>query len=278
MCAMCCKGSIRRSGNRVRVNAQLIDAETDAHIWAERFDYATDDLFALQDEVTSRIAVALNLELVERRGGAADRQIRMRSIICFAGRAALYNQGCDAREICARRSAVRKALALAPGSIDARAFLALALVARVLEQMSDTRAADIERAERLIEQDLAASPRHPLAHFAKGRFCARRSQYEAAIPEYETAIALDRNSVRGARRARTVQVFHRRPRRGYSRAGASDPPQPARSLHCELVLADRHGPSAAIAHRRGDPLDRAGAERQSPAARDRMRGWLPPMR
>jgi TolB-like protein/DNA-binding winged helix-turn-helix (wHTH) protein len=57
-------GSVRRSGNQVRVNAQLIDAETDAHLWAERFDRDAGDLFALQDEITSRIAVALNLELI----------------------------------------------------------------------------------------------------------------------------------------------------------------------------------------------------------------------
>ena len=58
------EGSVRRSGNRVRVNAQLIDAETDAHLWAERFDGDTGDLFALQNEITSRIAIALNLELI----------------------------------------------------------------------------------------------------------------------------------------------------------------------------------------------------------------------
>jgi adenylate cyclase len=59
------EGSVRRSGNHVRVNAQLIDADTDAHLWAERFDGHTSDLFALQNEVTSRIAVALDLELVD---------------------------------------------------------------------------------------------------------------------------------------------------------------------------------------------------------------------
>src|SRR5207302_3161211 len=58
------EGSVRRSANQVRVNAQLIDAETDAHLWAERFDRDRGDLFALQNEITSRIAVALNLELV----------------------------------------------------------------------------------------------------------------------------------------------------------------------------------------------------------------------
>ena len=61
------EGSVRRSGNQVRVNAQLIDAETDAHLWAERFDRDTGDLFALQNEITSRIAVALNVELIAQR-------------------------------------------------------------------------------------------------------------------------------------------------------------------------------------------------------------------
>jgi len=57
------EGSVRRSTNQVRINAQLIDAETDAHLWAERFDGDTSDLFALQDEITRRIAFALNVEL-----------------------------------------------------------------------------------------------------------------------------------------------------------------------------------------------------------------------
>ena len=60
------EGSVRRSGRKVRVNAQLIDAETDAHLWAEQFDGDIGDLFALQNDITSRIAVALNLELTNR--------------------------------------------------------------------------------------------------------------------------------------------------------------------------------------------------------------------
>src|SRR5580692_9550540 len=63
------EGSVRRSGNHIRVNAQLIDAETDAHLWAERFDHDTGDLFALQNEITGRIAIALNLELVTAEAG-----------------------------------------------------------------------------------------------------------------------------------------------------------------------------------------------------------------
>ena len=76
------EGSIRQSGSRVRVNAQLIDAETDAHLWAERFDRDTDELFALQDEVTSRIANALNVELVAPKPPGRP-SIPTRLTICF---------------------------------------------------------------------------------------------------------------------------------------------------------------------------------------------------
>ena len=58
------EGSVQRSGKQARIHAQLIDAETDLHVWAERFERDTDYLFALQEEITRRIAVALHLELV----------------------------------------------------------------------------------------------------------------------------------------------------------------------------------------------------------------------
>ena len=58
------EGSVQRSGNQVRINAQLIAADTDAHLWAERFDRELSDLFALQNEITGRIAVALNAEMI----------------------------------------------------------------------------------------------------------------------------------------------------------------------------------------------------------------------
>jgi len=63
------EGSVRRSGNQVRVNAQLIDAERDAHLWAERFDRNANDLFTLQDEITRRISVTLSLEVVRAEAG-----------------------------------------------------------------------------------------------------------------------------------------------------------------------------------------------------------------
>ena len=187
------EGSVRRSGNRVRVNAQLIDAETDVHIWAERFDGDTGDLFALQDEITSRIAVALDLELV---GAEAARPTEHPDALDYILRARAARLKPPTRENRAEAiSLFERALALDPQSVEAQSRLATALAARVLDNMTDMAAADILRAERLTEQALAASPRSPLAHYAKGQVLRAQGRPRDAIPEYETALASDHNWV-----------------------------------------------------------------------------------
>jgi TolB-like protein/class 3 adenylate cyclase/Flp pilus assembly protein TadD len=186
-------GSVRRAGSRVRVNAQLIDTETDLHIWAERFDHDSGDLFALQDEVTSKIAVALNLEMI---GAEAARLVDHPDAVDYMlrGRAALYNyQGSTPEGFAAALDLFERALGIDPGSIEARAWLAQSLTARVLEQATDTAVNDIARAEALIEEVVNKSPRHRNVNFVKGHIFRARNQYELAIPEYEAAIALDRN-------------------------------------------------------------------------------------
>jgi len=92
-------------------------------------------------------------------------------------------------------SLYERALALDPRSVKAQSLLAGALMARVLNNMSEAAAADIARAEGLAGQALAASPLTPLAHYAKGQVLRAQRRYEEAIPEYETALASDRNWV-----------------------------------------------------------------------------------
>jgi adenylate cyclase len=86
-------------------------------------------------------------------------------------------------------------LALDPGSPDARLFLANALTLRVLEQMTDAGSTDLARAEHLLEDTRNSPRRRPLAHFTKGQILRAQNRHDAALPEYETTIALDRNSV-----------------------------------------------------------------------------------
>jgi TolB-like protein/class 3 adenylate cyclase len=195
------EGSVRRSGNQVRVNAQLIDAETDAHLWAERFDGDTSDLFALQDEITSRIAVALNLELI---GAEAARPTeRPDALDCFLRGRALSNKPATRDTRMEAISMFERALALDPRSVAALSSLAGVLAGRALDGWADSPAADIGRAEGMANQALAEAPRSPVAHYAKGQVLRAQAQVllrvdgrcEDAIAEYETAIALDRNLV-----------------------------------------------------------------------------------
>ena len=187
------EGSVQRSGNRVRVSAQLIDAETDTNLWAERLDGDSRDLFALQNEITSRIAVALNLELI---GADAARPTEHPDALEYIvrGRAVSYRP--PSREKYAESIALfERALLLSPHSVAAQSYAAIYLTGRVLDQMTDTTASDLARAETLAAQALAAAPRSPLAHFAKGNVLRAQNRYAEAIPEYETVLALDRNWV-----------------------------------------------------------------------------------
>jgi TolB-like protein/class 3 adenylate cyclase len=186
------EGSVRRSGNQVRVNVQLIDAATDVHQWAERFDGDTSDLFALQDEITGRIAVALNLELVAVEAARpTDRPDALDFIL--RGRAALLKP--VTRDTRAEAITLfERALALDPRSVEAQAWLAAALAGRVIRGVTASAAADMQRATELSEQALAAAPRSPHAHGAKAQLLRAQHRYAEAIPEYETVLKYYRNS------------------------------------------------------------------------------------
>jgi TolB-like protein/DNA-binding winged helix-turn-helix (wHTH) protein len=190
------EGGVRRSGNQLRVTARLIDAETDAHLWAERFDRATGDLFAPQNEITSRIAAALNLELV---GAEAARPTENPDALDYIlrGRAA-SNKGATPDNDTQAIDLFQHALALDPRSVEAQSLLAAALANRATDGMADSAAADMARAESLAAQTLAASPNNPLAHLIKGGVLRWRGRCVEAMTEYEMVIASDPNAA-GAR-------------------------------------------------------------------------------
>ena len=187
------EGSVQRSANEVRINAQLIAADTDGHLWAERFDRDMANLFAVQDEITGRIAVALDAEIIgaetarpTERPDALDLILRGRAAFLKPLSRDTFDEAVGYFE---------HALALDPGSVAARALLAGSLAGRVLEGMTDTRAADLERAEELAREATAASPRTPLGHGARGQVLRAQNHYKDAIPEYEAVIAFNRNAV-----------------------------------------------------------------------------------
>ena len=187
-------GSVQRSGNRVRVSAQLIDAETDAILWADRLESDADDLFAIQNEITGRIGVALNAELI---GAEVNRSTDQPDVLDYILRArALYLGNAPTRSIYAQQIALyERALELDPGSRKVQGFLAWQLAARALDLMTDSANSDIALAETLANRALTTVPTTALAHFAKAQVLRAQQRFEQAIAEYETVLSLNRNWV-----------------------------------------------------------------------------------
>ena len=199
------EGSVRRSGNRVRVNAQLIDAESDAYLWVERFDGDEPDLFALQDEVTSRIANTLGVELIARE---AARQTQDRDALDFIlrGRAELLRpKGRESYD--AAIGLFQRALAFDPGSVEAQSRLAMVLANRLMIFGSDAADSDSQEVEALTLRALGTAPRDPLTHFARGLALRMQRRFEEAISEYQLTLALNPNMVHALANLGRCKIF-----------------------------------------------------------------------
>jgi adenylate cyclase len=185
------EGSVRRSEEKVRVNAQLVDAQTGAHLWAERFDQDLGNLFDLQNEITGRIARALQSQLVIAEASRSIDRPDAQDYV-FKGRAVLTRP--ISRENYAEADKLfERALTLDPHAPEAQIGMARVLVSRALDQMSSSFDGDIQRAEDLVGRALVTTPNNPWAHHIRAQILRARFRYEEAILEYETVIALDRN-------------------------------------------------------------------------------------
>jgi adenylate cyclase len=199
------EGSVRRSGDQVRVNAQLIDAATDAHLWAERLNGDISDLFALQDEITSCLANALGVELIAAEAARPAEHPDTLDYI-LRGRAAGLKPY-SRENLAEQTSQFEHALALDPQSVEAQVGLANALVRRVFSGTTDEAEVDLRRAEGLVGQALAAKPRSAYGHSVKGFVLAAQNRWQEAVPEFETALALDRNMVGALHELGACKIF-----------------------------------------------------------------------
>jgi TolB-like protein/Tfp pilus assembly protein PilF len=188
------EGSVQPTGSRVRVNAQLIDAESDAHLWAETFDHDRADLLQMEDEIVTRLARTLQVQLVDieaakaqRLGLAANPDVRELTLRCQAVSLS-FIEGNKADAVFAP---CEQTLALDPSNVAALSALSFQASGRVSAANSSDRTADIARAGELAERALAADPNSPDAHFAQGNALQVQKRFDEAKSEFERAIALN---------------------------------------------------------------------------------------
>jgi TolB-like protein/class 3 adenylate cyclase len=189
------EGSVQRGEGGVRVNAQLIDAETGAHVWAERFDKPPGDLFGKQDEITTRLARMVGIELVAAEGRRAARERPESSDaidLAMRGRA-VWNQPLTLSRVREARRLFEAALVLDPQNVAALLGFADAHIEEVVVLASDNRAEQIAAADRAVSEALALAPDSASVHFSRGTVLFAMRLPEQALREFELAIGLDRN-------------------------------------------------------------------------------------
>ena len=189
------EGSVQRGGNRMRVNVQLGDAESGKQLWAERFDKPVADLFDMQDEIVTRLAGALNTQLIAAEARRAEHSPRPDSMDLYFQGMACANKGLTPEYMTKARDFFERALALDPGNIEGLVGVAMVDTMFGGSFFTPDRAARLAAAEKALNQALSLAPEHARAHMYSGMVKMWTNRAAEGIAECERALQLDRNLV-----------------------------------------------------------------------------------
>jgi TolB-like protein/class 3 adenylate cyclase len=188
------EGSVQRGGNRMRVNVQLVDAESATHLWAERFDRPMADLLDMQDEVVAQLANVLSAQLTAVEARRAEQSLHPDSMDLYFQGLAWFYKGPTSENLARARGFFERALALDPGNVDALVWIATADIVSGPALFSVDRAARLAAAEAAASKALSLAPDHAAAHWSMGAVKNFTNHTSEAIAEFERALVLDRNN------------------------------------------------------------------------------------
>jgi TolB-like protein/class 3 adenylate cyclase len=191
------EGSVQRGGNRLRVNVQLIDAETGNHLWAERFDKPVADLFDMQDEIVARLARQLATELVAAEARRAEKTANPDAMDLYFQGMAWANQGTSPEYHRRADDLVERALALDPTNVEVLVGKARVAYETAAASLTDDPGSYLAAAEAAATKALALAPKHAWAHFWLGMTYTKSNRSALAIAEFDRALALDPNLAHG---------------------------------------------------------------------------------
>ena len=195
------EGSVQPSGDRMRVNAQLIDAGSGAHLWAEQFDTPRADLLQTQDAIVTHLTRALDFQLSQAEGArlkrtpAANPNAEDMALQCAAG---AWRAGWIGKEADAAYALCEQALAIDANNSRALRILGLKFLNLAQSGASSDSKGDLERANELESKALALDPDSTWSHVYKGGILAFQARYQEAVAEHERALALDPSNVYAA--------------------------------------------------------------------------------
>ena len=186
------EGSVRKSGNRIRITAQLIDAKDGAHLWAERYDRTVDDIFAIQDEITLVLATEMQVKLTE------GEQARLRYTTTtnveawtyWAQGMSHFRQAITKENTGSARACWEKALALDPASAPLNAMLGFVHSVGARFGWWDDRETALGKARAYADRALEIDPGNADAHIASGCVFLMRERYDEAVADARKAVEL----------------------------------------------------------------------------------------
>jgi TolB-like protein/class 3 adenylate cyclase/Tfp pilus assembly protein PilF len=187
------EGSVQRRADRMRVNVQLVDAESGNHIWAERFDKPVADFFGMQDEIVARIANRLSVELTSAEARRSESAPSPDLIdLLFQGAAWLY-KGPTSENLSRARAFFERAVALDPANADALVEMAFGEFLTAIYLFPDDRTARLAAAEAASIKALSLAPEYASAHLCLGCILGVTNRPEEGIAQCERALAINRN-------------------------------------------------------------------------------------
>jgi len=188
------EGGVQRSANRVRITAQLIDALTGHHIWAERYDRDLKDIFALQDEVTHNILTAMQVKITEGEQ-ALHRDRGIRNLNCYLKflEGKNYSNRFDIEGNNLARRMGEEVLVMCPESSSAYQLLAITHMMDYWLGSGESPQESIEKAIELAQKAIALDDAHAHPHGLLSFLYSIEREYEKALAEGEKAVALDPN-------------------------------------------------------------------------------------
>ena len=188
------EGSVQRGGERLRLSVQLIDAASGGNIWTDRFDKPVTDLFDMQDEIVTRLARALNVQLVAAEARRAEGAAHADSMDFFFMAQAVVNSGFGPNEAVRARALFHQALALDPNNVEALAALALYDPSSISQGLNpESEEVSYSLSEGRAKKAISLAPNHAMAHLALGQVYAFTDRPQLALAEMRRAIELDRN-------------------------------------------------------------------------------------
>jgi TolB-like protein/class 3 adenylate cyclase len=196
------EGSVQRGGNRMRVNVQLIDAESGNHLWAERFDKPVADLFDMQDEIVARLANALSVHLFVDEALRAERAPSPDSMDLNFRAWAWWNKGITSDNLTEARRLFERALVLDPSNVWGLLGIAAVDSAVALSFLVADRASRFAAAEAAAVKALSLAPDNANAYLSLGAVQIFTNRASQGVRQCERALELNRAKSKSGWRAR----------------------------------------------------------------------------